>query len=108
MWANIILVIPNPGWPGVNGPVHSSKRAKEALDMLPAQPAHTRPHLRTECTLHGIVDRGTLERLGNTTKNGRHQLKEISPPFSAGAELRGPFLAEGAHKEALAEPGRPQ
>ncbi len=76
--------------------------------MLPAQPAHTRPHLRTERTLHGIVDRGALERLGNTTENGRHQLKEISPPFSAGAELRGPFLAEGAHKEALAEPGRPQ
>eukprot|EP00964_Phaeocystis_antarctica_P111602 scaffold75946_cov67-Phaeocystis_antarctica.AAC.3 len=76
--------------------------------MLPAQPAHTRRHLRTECTLHGIVDRGALERLGNITENGRHQLKEISPPFSAGAELRGPFLAEGAHKEALAEPGRPQ
>eukprot|EP00964_Phaeocystis_antarctica_P004314 scaffold2346_cov71-Phaeocystis_antarctica.AAC.5 len=38
----------------------------------------------------------------------QQECKDLSPHCSARAELRGQFLAEGANKEALAEPSRPQ
>eukprot|EP00964_Phaeocystis_antarctica_P085650 scaffold54137_cov67-Phaeocystis_antarctica.AAC.4 len=79
-----------------------------ALDVLPAQPAHAPSNLRPERTLHGIVDCGTLERLGGTIEIREQICEDLSPHCSARAELRGQFLAEGANKEALAEPSRPQ
>eukprot|EP00964_Phaeocystis_antarctica_P020501 scaffold11335_cov66-Phaeocystis_antarctica.AAC.1 len=82
--------------------------AEGTLDVLPAQPAHASPHLRPERTLHGIVDCGALERLGGTIEIRQQDIEDLSPHCTARAELRGRFLAEGANKEALAEPSRPQ
>eukprot|EP00964_Phaeocystis_antarctica_P053077 scaffold31103_cov54-Phaeocystis_antarctica.AAC.4 len=86
----------------------SCRVTEGALDVLPAQPAHAPPHLRPERTLHGIVDCGALERLGGTIEMRQQECEDQSPHCSARAELRGQFLAEGANKEALAEPSRPQ
>eukprot|EP00964_Phaeocystis_antarctica_P068650 scaffold41602_cov55-Phaeocystis_antarctica.AAC.2 len=85
-----------------------SRVTERALDVLPAQPADAPPHLRPECTLHGIVDCGALERLGGMIEIREQICKDMSPHCSARTELCGQFLAEGANKEALAEPSRPQ
>ena len=89
-----------PWWPGVlNEPVRSTVRH---LDMLPAQPAHARPHLCPERTLHGIIDCRALESIGSTIERRQQEHEDLSPLFSVRAELRGPVLAECTNKEALA------
>eukprot|EP00964_Phaeocystis_antarctica_P073869 scaffold45368_cov63-Phaeocystis_antarctica.AAC.2 len=60
-----------------------SRVTKGALDVLPAQPAHASPHLRPERTLHGIVDCGTLERLGGMIEIREQECKDLSPHCSA-------------------------
>eukprot|EP00964_Phaeocystis_antarctica_P092713 scaffold59674_cov63-Phaeocystis_antarctica.AAC.4 len=66
--------------------------------MLQSQPAHARPHLRPEHTLHGIVDGGALERLGGSIEKGQHPDKDRSAHIGTRAQLRGHFLAECSHK----------
>eukprot|EP00964_Phaeocystis_antarctica_P042529 scaffold24380_cov63-Phaeocystis_antarctica.AAC.5 len=76
--------------------------------MLPAQPAYVWPHLCPERTLHGIVDCRALESVGSTIERGKQEHEDLSPHCSARAELRGLDLAEGTHKESLAQPSHPQ
>ena len=78
------------------------------FDMLPAQPADAGPNLCPERTLHGVVDCRTPETIGSIIEKGQQECEDLSPRCSARAEHGRPVLAEGAHKEVLAQPSNPQ